>query len=83
MVAIVSDLHVAESALSSYPIKKRDSVSAEFLKEILMIHQVQKSDFDRESENLNLQQDSLESMLREVVARLREMELSKQAPSQN
>ncbi len=77
MVAILTDIHLAEAAILSLNRKLKDSVSQVYYKQIFEIHEVKDSVFYNEFEILRKQPKKVKELYGKVGKRIDELQLNK------
>jgi len=70
MVKILADMHVSDAVLANVNPGIKDSVSKVYLDEILKIHNVKKTDFDKAIKYYESKPEILETMYEDVLKRL-------------
>ena len=77
LVAIISDLHISESATQHLSLAFRDSMVLVYLDQILEIHEVQKEIFEPEYQKLKRDPKKLQLIYKEVIKRLEKLKVKK------
>ena len=77
LTAILTDLHVSESATQHLSLAFRDSMVVVYLGQILEIHEVSKEVFEPEYQKLKRDPKKLQVIYEKVIKRLEKMKLKK------
>ena len=78
MVNILADIHISEAAVSHLSLTLRDSISREYLVQILQIHQIKADEFDKEYRFLKNDSEKLQQLYPKVIDRINELKLTGQ-----
>ncbi len=70
--AIISDIHASEAMVKTYDVNSRDSISTVFYQQILEIHEVADSIFEKDFQRLKRNPKKLEELYQKIEKRLEE-----------